>query len=93
MSSIHTKPSSVSPLVSISLSVVILLCSGLASQAMAQGPQDFIVSFRDGTIPDVRAVSVGNAGAAVRFNYARINATAVRIPNANPWRPSRQTPA
>ncbi len=83
MSSIHTKPSSVSPLVSISLSVVILLCSGLASQAMAQGPQDFIVSFRDGTIPDVRAVSVGNAGAAVRFNYARINAAAVRIPNAN----------
>ena len=83
MSSIHTKPSSVGPLISIGLSVVILLASGLVSQAMAQGPQDFIVTFRDGTIPAVRAVSVRNAGAAVRFNYARINAAAVRIPNAN----------
>jgi hypothetical protein len=41
------------------------------------------VTFRDGTIPAVRAVSVGNAGATLRFNYEFVNGAAVTVPNEN----------
>ena len=46
---------------------------------MAQGPQDYIVTYRDGKIPAVRAVSVGNAGAALRYNYNVINVAALTV--------------
>lgn len=75
--------SSLGRLSTLALSISLLVTPGLVSEAWAQGPQDYIVTFREGTIPAVRAVAAGNAGAVVRFNYGRINAAAVRVPNAN----------
>lgn len=54
-----------------------------ASVLLAQGRQDYIVSFREGTTASARAVAVRNAGAALGFNFTRVNAAAVRVPNAN----------
>ena len=47
----------------------------------AQGPSHYIVTFRAGTNPTGRARAVGNAGAALRFNYNHVNAAAVAVPN------------
>ncbi len=63
--------------------VVFLLLEGPMGVSLAQGPQNFIVTFRDGTIPAVRAASVGRAGASLRFNYTIVNAAAVTVPNDN----------
>ncbi len=63
--------------------VVLFLAQGAASRLLAQGAQDYIVTFREGTNPAVRAIAVRNAGAALRFNYGGVNAAAVRVPNAN----------
>ena len=62
---------------------VVFLTQGTASVLLAQGPQDYIVRFREGTTAAARAVVVRNAGAALGFNFNRVNAAAVRVPNAN----------
>lgn len=63
--------------------VVLFLAQGAASRLLAQGTQDYIVTFREGANPAVRATAVRNAGAALRFTYGGVNAAAVRVPNAN----------
>ncbi len=63
--------------------IVFLLLEGPMGVVLAQGPQNLIVTFRDGTIPAVRAASVGRAGASLRFNYTIVNAAAVTVPNDN----------
>jgi subtilisin len=60
-----------------------VVCLTHASVLLAQGPQDYIVSFREGTTAPARAVAVRNAGAALGFNFKRVNAAAVKVPNAN----------
>ncbi|MBI4460455.1 MAG: S8 family serine peptidase, partial [Acidobacteria bacterium] len=50
----------------------------------AAGPGDnYIVTFRPGTSQANRAASVQRAGAALRFNFAVVDAAAVTVPNAN----------
>ena len=49
---------------------------------LAQGAQDYIVRFREGANAAARATAVRNAGAALGFNFHRVNAAAVRVPNA-----------
>ena len=77
----------------LTMLVGILLLQGSVSVLSAQGPQDFIVTFREGTIPAVRAVSVGRAGAALRFNYTIVNAAAVTVPNDNALARLRNDPS
>ncbi len=55
--------------------------AGMPSIALAQGPQDYIVTFRDGTAPAGRASAVGNAGGTVRATIARVRASSVTLPN------------
>ena len=59
------------------------MMEGSANVLFAQGPQDYIVRFREGTDAAVRAAAVRNAGAALGFNFNRVSAAAVRVPNAN----------
>jgi subtilisin len=59
------------------------LLHGTAGVLLAQGPQDYLVRFRDGTDRPSRAAAVQNAGAALGFNFNRVNVAAVRVPNAN----------
>src|SRR5262245_50509084 len=62
---------------------VVFVMHGTASLLLAQGPQDYIVTFREGTNVLTRAAVVRNAGAALGFNFTRVNAAAVRVPNGN----------
>lgn len=73
--------------------VAFLLLEGSMGVVLAQGPQDFIVTFREGMIPDVRAVSVANAGAALRSNYRNVSAAAVTVPNQGALNALRSDPA
>lgn len=66
----------------VALAVLVLL-QGTAGVLLAQGPQDYIVRFREGTSAAARASVVRNAGATLGFNFNRVNAAAVRVPNAN----------
>jgi subtilisin len=59
------------------------LLHGTAGVLLAQGPQDYLVRFREGTDRPSRADAVRNAGAALGFNFNRVNVAAVRVPNAN----------
>ncbi len=52
-----------------------------ATEALAQGPREFIVQFQNGTPAAVRAAAAVNAGAAVRNIYRGVAAAAVRVPN------------
>jgi subtilisin family serine protease len=70
-------------IVCMGIAILLTLVQGSFIPALAQGPENYIVTFRDGTIPAVRAVAANNAGAALRFNYSIINAIAVTVPNAN----------
>jgi subtilisin len=67
----------------LTLLLLAFLMQGAASVLFAQGSQDYIVRFREGTDPAVRAAVVRNAGATVGFNFKRVNAAAVKVPNAN----------
>src|SRR5580765_7229471 len=58
------------------------LMHGSAHVLLAQGAQDYIVRFREGANAVTRATVVGNAGAAIGFNFHHVNAAAVRVPNA-----------
>ena len=63
--------------------ILLVLVHGAASPVLAQGAPRYIVTFRAGTNPAGRARAVGNAGAALRFNFRGVNAAAVIVPNAN----------
>jgi len=58
------------------------LMYGSTQVLFAQGTEEFIVSFREGANAASRATAVRNAGAALGFNFHRVNAAAVRVPNA-----------
>jgi subtilisin len=62
---------------------VLVLMQATAGALLAQGPQDYIVRFRAGTSAAARASVVRSAGATLDFNFNRVNAAAVRVPNAN----------
>lgn len=62
--------------------MVPFLMHGSAHVLLAQGAQDYIVRFREGANAAARATVVRNAGAALSFNFRRVNAAAVRVPNA-----------
>ena len=62
--------------------MVLVVMHGSAHVLLAQGTQDYIVRFREGANAAARATVVRNAGAALGFNFHRVNAAAVRVPNA-----------
>ena len=51
------------------------------AQAPGQNEEKYIVTFRPGTAPALRAAVVARFGGAVRHNFSIIDAVAVRIPN------------
>src|SRR5262249_56160361 len=61
--------------------VAFLVAQDSSTILSAQGPAHYIVTFRAGTNGPARARAVANAGGAVRFNYNRVNAAAVAVPN------------
>ena len=62
--------------------IVPFLMYGSSDVLLAQGAQDYLVRFREGANAAARATVVRNAGAALGFNFHRVNAAAVRVPNA-----------
>jgi len=69
----------------IALRIILMvpfLMYGSAHVLLAQRAQDYIVRFRQGANAAARAMVVRNAGAEVGFNFHRVNAAAVRVPNA-----------
>jgi subtilisin len=62
---------------------VLLVMQGTAGLVLAQGPENYIVQFREGTSAEARAAVVHGAGAALGANFGRVNAAAVKVPNAN----------
>jgi len=70
-------------IVCVGIAILLTLVQGSFLPAMAQGLLHYVVTFRDGTIPAVRAVAANNVGATLRFNYSIINAIAVMVPNPN----------
>jgi len=71
----------------------LLVMQGTAGVALAQGPDNFIVRFREGTSAAARAAVVRGVGAAVDVNFGRVNAAAVRVPNANALAALRNNPS
>ena len=63
--------------------MVPFMMHGSAQVLLAQGAQDYLVRFREGADAAARATVVRNAGAALGFNFHRVNAAAVRVPNAS----------
>ena len=61
----------------------LLVTQATAGMVLAQGADDYIVRFREGTDASVRAAVVRGAGAALGVNFGRVNAAAVRVPNSN----------
>ena len=76
---IETRAASVWRLVVAAL----LVMQGTAGVALAQGPDNYIVRFREGTSAAARAAVVRGAGAALGVNFGRVNAAAVKVPNEN----------
>jgi subtilisin len=62
---------------------VLLVMQGTAGLVLAQGSENYIVQFREGTSAEARAAVVRGAGAALGATFGRVNAAAVRVPNAN----------
>ncbi len=61
--------------------VALLVAYETTTTVSAQGQSHYIVTFRAGTDVRGRARAVANAGGALRFNYNRVNAAAVAVPN------------
>ncbi len=57
------------------------------------GSDNYIISFRPGTSQAARAAAVRRAGAALRFNYAIVDAVAVHIPNTNVFAALQREPS
>jgi subtilisin len=62
---------------------VLLVMQGTAGLVLAQGPENYIVQFREGTSAEARAAVVRGSGAALGATFGRVNAAAVRVPNTN----------
>jgi subtilisin len=62
---------------------VLLVMQGAEGLVLAQGSENYIVQFREGTSAEARAAVVRGAGAALGVNFGRVNAAAVKVPNAN----------
>jgi subtilisin len=65
----------------------------LGGVAVAQAPQNYLVSFRPGTSQAQRADVVRGAGASVRFNYSIVDGAAISVPNQNALAALTQNPA
>jgi subtilisin len=61
--------------------VALLVAYETTTTVSAQGQSHYIVTFRAGTDVRGRVRAVANAGGALRFNYNRVNAAAVAVPN------------
>jgi subtilisin len=86
---IETRAASVWRLVVAAL----LVLQGTAGVARAQGSDNYIVRFREGTSAAARAAVVRGAGAALGVNFGRINAAAVTVPNQNALAALRSNPS
>jgi subtilisin family serine protease len=71
----------------------IMLAGQTAPAVQAQGPQKYIVTFRNATTPPARSSAVKNAGAALRFNYTGVAAAAVAVPSAGALDALRRDPS
>ena len=71
----------------------LLVMQGTAGVALAQGSDNYIVRFREGTSAAARAAVVRGAGAALGVNFGRVNAAAVRVPNENALAALRNNPS
>jgi subtilisin len=63
--------------------ITLSLMHATAGVLLAQGPQDYLVRFREGTDAAARAAAVRGAGAEIGINFTRIDVAAVRVPNEN----------
>lgn len=72
---------------------VLLVMQGTAGVVLAQGAENYIVRFREGTSVAARAAVVRGAGAALGVNFGRVNAAAVRVPNENALAALRNNPS
>ena len=61
----------------------LLVMQATAGVVLAQGPENYIVRFREGTGAAARDAAVRRAGAALGRNFGRVSAAAVAVPNAN----------
>jgi subtilisin len=73
--------------------LVLLVMQGMAGVALAQGPENYIVRFREGTSAAARAAVVRGAGAALGVNFGRVNAAAASVPNENALAALRNNPS
>jgi subtilisin len=71
----------------------LLVMQGTAGVVLAQGSENYIVRFREGTSVAARAAVVRGAGAALGVNFGRVNAAAVRVPTTNALTALRNNPA
>jgi len=71
----------------------LLVMQGTAGVALAQGSDNYIVRFREGTSAAARAAVVRGAGAVLGVNFGRVNAAAVRVPNENALAALRNNPS
>jgi subtilisin len=62
---------------------VFMVMQGTAGVGLAQGSENYIVRFRNGTSAAAGAAVVRQAGAALGKTFGRVNAAAVRVPNTN----------
>jgi subtilisin len=70
-----------------------LLVNSPETPLYAQGLDEYIVQFQDGTPPAARRVAAANAGAAIRFVYTGVSAAAVQVPNEQALVALRRNPA
>jgi len=71
----------------------LLLLQVTAGIAFAQGADNYIVRFREGTSAADRASIVRGAGGAVGVNFRRANAASVRVPDGNALTALRSNPS
>jgi subtilisin len=71
----------------------LVLLSSTESRMYAQGIDEYIVQFQNGTPPAARRAAVANAGAAIRFVYTGVSAAAVRVANEQALVALRRNPA
>ena len=70
-----------SALLSCVSALALVLLNSTESRLYAQGTEEYIVQFQNGTPPAARRVAAANAGAAIRFVYTGVSAAAVRVAN------------
>ena len=71
----------------------LLVLQATAGVALAQGSDNYIVRFREGTSAAARAAVVRGAGAALGVTFGRVNAAAVRVPSENALAALRNNPS